>query len=53
MTGGGFGGSTITLIDARRVQALRAAFSSAFKGAGFARPRVKIVTPGAGAHQEV
>jgi galactokinase len=52
MTGGGFGGSTITLIDARRVPALRAALADAFTAAGFAPPHVTTVTPSAGAHQE-
>jgi galactokinase len=52
MTGGGFGGSTITLIDARRVPALRAAFEDAFAAAGLAPPRVSIVTPGPGARKE-
>jgi galactokinase len=52
MTGGGFGGSTITLIDARRVPALRAAFEDAFAAAGLTPPRVSIVTPGPGARKE-
>ena len=34
MTGGGFGGSTITLIEARRVPALTAAIEDAFAAAG-------------------
>jgi galactokinase len=52
MTGGGFGGSTITLIDARRVPALRAAVTDAFAAARFAAPRISTVTPSAGARQE-
>jgi galactokinase len=52
MTGGGFGGSTLTLIDARRVPALRAAIEDAFAAARFAPPRVSQVTPGPGAHRE-
>jgi galactokinase len=52
MTGGGFGGSTITLIDARRVPALRAAIEDAFAAARLAAPRVSVVTPGAGARKE-
>jgi galactokinase len=52
MTGGGFGGSTITLIDARRVPALRAAVEDAFAAARFAPPRISIVTPGPGARRE-
>jgi galactokinase len=52
MTGGGFGGSTITLIDARQVPSLGAAIKDAFTAAGFAPPRVSTVTPSAGAHRE-
>jgi galactokinase len=52
MTGGGFGGSTITLIDARRVPALTSAITDAFAAARFAPPRVTTVTPGAGARKE-
>jgi galactokinase len=52
MTGGGFGGSTITLIDKHRVPAMTVAVSNAFQAAGFAQPRVTTVTPGAGAHRE-
>jgi galactokinase len=52
MTGGGFGGSTITLIDAERVPALTAAITDAFAGAGFGRPRIGTVTPGPGARKE-
>ena len=53
MTGGGFGGSTITLIDARRVPALGAAIKDAFAAARLAPPHVTTVTPGPGAHKEV
>ena len=52
MTGGGFGGSTITLIEAGLVPELTAALGYAFSAAGFARPRVTTVTPGDGAHQD-
>ena len=52
MTGGGFGGSTLTLIAADRVPALTAAVEEAFAGAGMSRPRIGIVTPGPGAHRE-
>jgi len=52
MTGGGFGGSTITLIDERQVPALRTALADAFRSARFAQPHVTTVTPGAGAHKE-
>jgi galactokinase len=53
MTGGGFGGSTITLIGKRRIPVLTAALCDAFEAAGFAQPHVTVVTPGAGAHREV
>jgi galactokinase len=52
MTGGGFGGSTITLIAARRVPALTTALRDAFDAAGFAQPHITTVTPGAGARKE-
>jgi len=52
MTGGGFGGSTITLIDTRRVPALRAGIEDAFAAARFTPPRVSLVTPGPGARKE-
>jgi galactokinase len=52
MTGGGFGGSTITLIDARLVPALNAAVADAFAAARFAPPHVTTVTPGAGVRKE-
>jgi galactokinase len=52
MTGGGFGGSTITLIDARQVPSLGEAIRDAFTAAGFAPPRVSTVTPSPGAHKE-
>jgi galactokinase len=52
MTGGGFGGSTITLIDAGRVPALGTAIGDAFAAARFARPRISVVTPGPGAREE-
>ncbi|HEY0932878.1 MAG TPA: galactokinase [Trebonia sp.] len=52
MTGGGFGGSTITLIDAERVPALTAALTSGFTAGRFPPPRVSTVTPGPGAHRE-
>jgi galactokinase len=52
MTGGGFGGSTITLIDVRRVPGLRAAIEDAFTAARLPPPRISIVTPGPGARRE-
>jgi galactokinase len=52
MTGGGFGGSTITLIDADLVPALTAALGDAFAAARLDPPAVSTVTPGPGAHRE-
>ena len=52
MTGGGFGGSAITLIDEERVPALAAAIAAAFRSAGLPAPRISRVTPGPGAHRE-
>ena len=52
MTGGGFGGSTITLIEADRVPGLTTATEQAFAAAGFGRPRIAAVVPGAGARAE-
>jgi galactokinase len=52
MTGGGFGGSAITLIEAARVPRLTAAVERAFAAAGFGRPRISSVVPGAGAREE-
>jgi galactokinase len=52
MTGGGFGGSTITLTDADLVPALTAALEEAFAAAGLDPPAVRTVTPGPGARRE-
>ena len=52
MTGGGFGGSTITLIDAERVPALATAITGVFGRAGLAAPTISQVSPGPGAHRE-
>ena len=52
MTGGGFGGSTISLIDAERVPALTGAMTEVFGRAGLAAPRISQVSPGPGAHRD-
>jgi galactokinase len=52
MTGGGFGGSTITLIEAARVPELITATERAFAAAAFGPPRIAAVVPGQGAHAE-
>jgi galactokinase len=53
MTGGGFGGSTITLIEAGLVPRLTAALTGAFAAAGFGQPRIGTVVPGPGARREL
>lgn len=52
MTGGGFGGCTIALVDIDRVPHIRAAIDSAFDNAGFAAPEHFLARPAAGAHRE-
>jgi galactokinase len=52
MTGGGFGGSTITLIDADRVPALTSAITDAFGRARRIPPGISQLTPGPGARRE-
>ena len=53
MTGGGFGGSTITLIEAARVPALTAATERGVRGRrASARPRIGTVDPGPWRHRE-
>jgi len=52
MTGGGFGGSAITLIEAAGVPRLTTALQRAFADAGLDQPRISTVTPGPGAHRE-
>ena len=50
MTGGGFGGSAIALVDPADVAGVRHAVAAAFAGAGLVDPRVFPVTAAAGAH---
>ncbi|MGW4243864.1 galactokinase, partial [Nocardia sp. NPDC004722] len=50
MTGGGFGGSVIALVDTGRVDPVRTAVREAFAHKGFDPPRDFTVTPAAGAH---
>ena len=49
MTGGGFGGSAIALVNAADAQAVSAAVEQAFSAAGFRAPGIFSVLPGAGA----
>lgn len=50
MTGGGFGGSTIALLDERRVGAVRDGIDAAFAEAGLDAPAHHTVRPGPPAH---
>ena len=52
MTGGGFGGCAIALIDADRAAQVADAAVQAFAASGFAPPRVFTVHPSAGAHPD-
>ncbi len=49
MTGGGFGGCAIALVDAGRRDAVAAAVREEFAARGFPEPRFLAVTPAAGA----
>jgi galactokinase len=52
MTGGGFGGSAIALLDAAALDDVKAAVAAAFAGAGFTEPRFFTAVPSPGAHRE-
>jgi galactokinase len=51
MTGGGFGGSAIVLVDAADVDGVTKAVEEAFAAAGFTAPRVFEAVPSAGARR--
>ncbi|MEU3396863.1 galactokinase [Streptomyces filamentosus] len=51
MTGGGFGGSAVVLVDADRAVPVAAAVRSAFADAGYAEPGVFPAVPSAGARR--
>ncbi|MFD5655240.1 galactokinase [Streptomyces sp. NPDC127039] len=53
MTGGGFGGSAIVLVEADDVDAVTKAVEDAFAAAGFRAPRVFGAVPSAGARRLV
>ncbi|MFG3108436.1 galactokinase [Streptomyces tendae] len=53
MTGGGFGGSAIVLVEAGDVDAVTKAVEDAFAAAGFKAPRVFGAVPSAGARRLV
>lgn len=52
MTGGGFGGCTIALVDADSAAVISAAIDTAFVEAGFTAPEHFLASPSAGAHRE-
>ncbi|GAB3595865.1 galactokinase [Microbacterium tumbae] len=52
MTGGGFGGAAIALIEADAVDAVSGAVRGAFSASGFVEPHLFTVTPSAGAHRD-
>ena len=51
MTGGGFGGSAIVLVEAADVETITKAVEAAFASAGFTAPRVFEAVPAAGARR--
>lgn len=52
MTGGGFGGSTIALVEADRAEAVAVAIAEAFAAAGREAPASFLALPSAGAGQD-
>ncbi|MBF4995060.1 galactokinase [Arthrobacter gandavensis] len=53
MTGGGFGGSAIALVNGQEAGQVGAAVERAFGRAGYAEPDIFAVEPGAGARREL
>ncbi|MEV7088405.1 galactokinase [Streptomyces sp. NPDC093085] len=51
MTGGGFGGSAIVLVEAETADAVAKSVTEAFAAAGYAAPRVFPAIPSRGAHR--
>lgn len=51
MTGGGFGGSAIALLEASRADGIRTALREAFAAAGYITPEIFSVVPGSGARR--
>lgn len=52
MTGGGFGGAAIALVEQSAVQAVSDAVTAAFEASGFTPPHLFTVTPSAGARRD-
>jgi len=53
MTGGGFGGCTVTLAPTDQVDQIQKAINAAFAEAGFNSPRHFLATPAAGARRDL
>jgi galactokinase len=51
MTGGGFGGSVLTLVPPERAEAVTHAVRSAFRMAGYPAPTTFLAAPSAGARR--
>ena len=51
MTGGGFGGSAIALVDAAQVRPVADAIAGAFSDAGFRPPEFLVAVPSDGAEK--
>ncbi|MER5735427.1 MULTISPECIES: galactokinase [unclassified Streptomyces] len=51
MTGGGFGGSAVVLVEAERAEEIGAAVRKAFAAAGYAEPGIFPAVPSAGARR--
>ena len=52
MTGGGFGGSTIAMVEAGEAQQVASAIAGAFAARGFAAPEFFLALPSEGAGQD-
>ena len=52
MTGGGFGGAAIALVESERVSHLMSAIDGAFAESGYEQPTMFTVTPSEGAKRE-
>ena len=53
MTGGGFGGAAIALVEQSAVDAVSDAVTAAFAASAFTPPHLFTVTPAAGAHRDL
>jgi galactokinase len=53
MTGGGFGGAAIALIESQKAASLTTAVIEKFQQEGFGKPEIFKVIPDAGAKREI